>query len=59
VDDTCNESEFTKLTDLLEKAKTAAENGVSKPSIRSQVLSKLKSACDLAMCEAGDKGRLI
>jgi hypothetical protein len=50
VDNTCNENEFAKLTDLLEKAKTAAESGVSKPSIRSQVLSKLKSACDLGRC---------
>ena len=58
VDNICNENEFAKLTDLLEKAKTAAENGVAKPSIRSQVLAKLKSACDLAKYEAGDKGRL-
>ena len=58
VDSICNENEFAKLTDLLEKAKTAAENGVAKPSIRAQVLEKLKSACDMARYEAGNKGRL-
>jgi hypothetical protein len=58
VDSTCNENEFAKLTGLLEKAKSAVENGVAKPSIRSQVLAKLKSASDLAIYEAGDKGRL-
>ena len=57
VDSICKETEFAKLTDLVEKAKTAAESGIAKPSIRSQVLAKLKSALDLANYEAGDKGR--
>ena len=58
VDDICNKTEFAKLTDLLELAKVAVEKGVSKPSIRSQVISKIKSATDLALYSAGDKGRL-
>ena len=58
VDDICNKKEFAKLTDLLELAKVAVEKGVSKPSIRSQVISKIKSATDLALYSAGDKGRL-
>ena len=53
-----NHEEFAKLTNLVEQAKTAAEAGLSKPSIRSQVIEKLKSALDLAAYEAGDKGRL-
>ena len=58
VDNMCNNEEFAKLTDLLERAKVAVEKGVSKPSIRSQVISKIKSATDLALYSAGDKGRL-
>ena len=58
VDDICNQTEFAKLTDLLEQAIAAVEKGVSKPSIRSQVISKIKSATDLTLYSAGDKGRL-
>ena len=58
VDDICNQQEFERLTNLIEEASASAVKGCSKPSVRSQVLAKLKSLQDLVSNQAMDKGRL-
>jgi hypothetical protein len=58
VDGICNFKELDVLTKLLDEAKASARAGVVKPSIRSQVLSKLKSVEDLLNNPYVKKGSL-
>ena len=58
VDDICNQPEFERLTKLIEDATLSAKTGVSKPSIRGQVLAKLQSLSDLVKHQSKEKGGL-
>jgi hypothetical protein len=58
IDNICNQQEFGRLTKLLQDATESATSGISKPSIRSQVLAKLKSVNDLVSNNVMEKGRL-
>jgi hypothetical protein len=58
VDSICSFKELDVLTKLLDDAKASARAGVVKPSIRSQVLSKLKGVEDLLNNPFVKKGSL-
>ena len=58
IDEVCNQASFERLTEALDKAKDAAAEGVARPSLRQQVLTKLNSLMDLVNSGAASKGQL-
>ena len=57
-DEVTNQASFDQLTKAIAKATEAAGTGVSKPSVRDQVIAKLKSAMDIASKQTIEKGGL-
>ena len=58
VDEVCSQDSYHELTSSIQKAIKNADSGLSKPSIRQQVLHKLKAARDLANGPAPSSGGL-
>ena len=58
VDPICNQSEFSRLTELIQNAKVAAESGLTKPNIRQSVLAKLDKLTSIVEGETVEKGQL-
>ena len=54
----CNQRSYDMLTKSLQDAIKAAAKGVEKPSIRQQIVTKLKAAMDLTAAPAVQKGSL-
>ena len=58
VDDVCNQHSYEELSQSIKKAIEAAKHHNDNPSIRQQVVSKLKAAMDMANHPAPQKGSL-
>jgi hypothetical protein len=58
VDPTCNQTEFSRLAELIQNSKVAAESGLTKPNVRQSVLAKLDQLASAVEGETVKKGQL-
>ena len=58
IDPICDTEKFDRLAKLLNEAIVATEAGIAKPSIRQEMLSKLKSGLEICSNQSYPKGQL-
>ena len=58
MDPTCNQTEFSRLAELIHDAKVATESGLTKPNVRQSVLAKLDKLTSVVEGETVEKDQL-